>query len=729
MGYKVDFDALDTLYYSINNKAVEWSEALGGVHESVNNLAASDCITGAGAENIKSYLSEVHSMVIGLLGRIISAHADNCLLYKRAYQDNIDTSVHAVILEDELTDIIGDLHVYQNQTYSVDCQIRSALTSISDIFYNQSYRGYSTVDDDFETTKNKVKTLDKDIHSLENSHLNSDFTNTEALLEKLTAYLNTQLSKPKSYKTEFSLEQAQKDPTLQEIALAYKALSEESDAKRTALKTAGENEQARVEILQKEYEERQQTATIINWVVTGLCIVGSIAITVATCGAASPLAVALTVGAVSAGSGVIMAGTQSITSQWVETGDLSKTDWLDVGKCSLIAGVTGFVTGFVSAGVGGVVTSKLASAAVTAPLINSSSTVTRVATHVVIGSASEVASGTVSRFAGGIISTGDVEESLNQAFDPKNILFDAALGGAMSGVQGLKKPQQSYADLMSPEDAAKYRQFLEHGSTSGFTSPELKAFDKVDEALLMNRIDYDEVLSARKSAIPNSDGTLSGVQGIKKPQHNSVISNTDGTISGVQEIKKPQQSYVDLASPEDAAKLNSWNKLRENGLDINVENDILLTNKGLRPDPSTYLSDKYTKEHLAQFDDGISVLQRELEYSRYSEANGFVGVPDDNTLFVMPKKYCDKVLSKANGNLSIVERELGFPEGYFKRGGGLVRIDADDVSSSNIRIPSGNETGANDLWIPGGYTSGNVPEAVTNTISLDEVKITKLNSN
>lgn len=541
MGYKVDFDALDTLYYSINNKAVEWSEALGGVHESVNNLAASDCITGAGAENIKSYLSEVHSMVIGLLGRIISAHADNCLLYKRAYQDNIDTSVHAVILEDELTDIIGDLHVYQNQTYSVDCQIRSALTSISDIFYNQSYRGYSTVDDDFETTKNKVKTLDKDIHSLENSHLNSDFTNTEVLLEKLTAYLNTQLSKPKSYKTEFSLEQAQKDPTLQEIALAYKALSEESDAKRTALKTAGENEQARVEILQKEYEERQQTATIINWVVTGLCIVGSIAITVATCGAASPLAVALTVGAVSAGSGVIMAGTQSITSQWVETGDLSKTDWLDVGKCSLIAGVTGFVTGFVSAGVGGVVTSKLASAAVTAPLINSSSTVTRVATHVVIGSASEVASGTVSRFAGGIISTGDVDESLKQAFDPKNILFDAALGGAISGVQGLKKPQQSYADLMSPEDAAKYRQFLEHGSTSGFTSPELKAFDKVDEALLMKRIDYDEVLAARKSAITNSDGTISGVQG----------------------IKKPQQSFADLMSPEDAVRYKNWLKVRE----------------------------------------------------------------------------------------------------------------------------------------------------------------------
>lgn len=123
---------------------------------------------------------------------------------------------------------------------------------------------------------------------------------------------------------------------------------------------------------------------------------------------------------------------QSITSQWVETGDLSKTNWLDVGKCSLLGGATGFVTGFV--GAGGIITSKLAGDAVTAPLVNSSSTVTRVATHFAIGSVSEVTSGTISRFAGGMINTGDVGESLRQAFDPKSMLFDAALGGAIQGV-------------------------------------------------------------------------------------------------------------------------------------------------------------------------------------------------------------------------------------------------------------------------------------------------------
>lgn len=56
-----------------------------------------------------------------------------------------------------------------------------------------------------------------------------------------------------------------------------------------------------------------------------------------------------------------------------------------------------------------------------------------------------------------------------------------------------------------------------------------------------------------------------------------------------------------------------------------------------------------------------------------------------------------------------------------------MRIDIEDTIGLDVRIPSGNETGANDLWIPGGYTSGGVPEAVTNTIPLDNTQITKLN--
>lgn len=46
----------------------------------------------------------------------------------------------------------------------------------------------------------------------------------------------------------------------------------------------------------------------------------------------------------------------------------------------------------------------------------------------------------------------------------------------------------------------------------------------------------------------------------------------------------------------------------------------------------------------------------------------------------------------------------------------------------NLRIPSGNEAGANSHWIPGGKTDGGVPEAITDLIPNvpDNVTVYKL---
>lgn len=44
-----------------------------------------------------------------------------------------------------------------------------------------------------------------------------------------------------------------------------------------------------------------------------------------------------------------------------------------------------------------------------------------------------------------------------------------------------------------------------------------------------------------------------------------------------------------------------------------------------------------------------------------------------------------------------------------------------DISSpSGLRMPSGNEIGANLQWKPGGYTSGGIPEATINAPQLGE---------
>ncbi len=104
-----------------------------------------------------------------------------------------------------------------------------------------------------------------------------------------------------------------------------------------------------------------------------------------------------------------------------------------------------------------------------------------------------------------------------------------------------------------------------------------------------------------------------------------------------------------------------------------------------------------------------------------------IGRPDG--LFVMPKAECDRIAAKAGNNLAIYEKELGFEEGAFSAGEGMVRFDVtnfEKLKELHIRVPSGNEGGANELWLPGGYTSSGVPEAVIDQIKKSDTIMTMI---
>jgi len=156
--------------------------------------------------------------------------------------------------------------------------------------------------------------------------------------------------------------------------------------------------------------------------------------------------------------------------------------------------------------------------------------------------------------------------------------------------------------------------------------------------------------------------------------------------------------------------------------------DIINTPKGSRPNPSSYLSQDYIDAHLAQFDDGASIIMTKEQYIMYVKGNANIGIPSDGTQFVMPKNFCDEIAMKAKGDISVYEISLGFDIGHFSDGGGLVRIDINDLKGLNLRMPSGNEAGANNHWIPGGKTDGGIPEAVTDLIpnTIDNITVTEL---
>jgi hypothetical protein len=145
--------------------------------------------------------------------------------------------------------------------------------------------------------------------------------------------------------------------------------------------------------------------------------------------------------------------------------------------------------------------------------------------------------------------------------------------------------------------------------------------------------------------------------------------------------------------------VETGNSVAVTGIDQATANQILSIPKGSRPDPATYLSQSYIDSHLAPFNNGVTKIMADAP-------TGAVGPPAGT--FVMPSSVADSIIAQAGGNVNKLEQLLGLPAGSL--GTNPVRVDIS--APSGLRMPSGNEPGANSQWLPGGYTSGGIPEAV-----------------
>ena len=131
--------------------------------------------------------------------------------------------------------------------------------------------------------------------------------------------------------------------------------------------------------------------------------------------------------------------------------------------------------------------------------------------------------------------------------------------------------------------------------------------------------------------------------------------------------------------------------------------DIVAMPKGSRPDPATYLSPGYISNQLAKFQGGVTKIKA-------NRPTGTEGPPGGT--FVMPKSEADRIIAQAGGDVRKLEQLLGLNPGSL--GNAPVRVDI--ANPTGLRMPSGNEPGANSLWKPGGFTSGRIPEAVIDRV-------------
>ncbi|HEY0231261.1 MAG TPA: hypothetical protein VGC55_08410 [Dokdonella sp.] len=143
--------------------------------------------------------------------------------------------------------------------------------------------------------------------------------------------------------------------------------------------------------------------------------------------------------------------------------------------------------------------------------------------------------------------------------------------------------------------------------------------------------------------------------------------------------------------------------------------EILALPKGARPNPTEYLSPAYISDHLAQFDDGASRFMTQSNLSKYGIGQR------DGTSFVMPSREADQLLASAKGDPRALEQALGLPE-HSLDNNALVRVDIPKPKELDLRIPSGNEAGANEQWIPGGKLPTGNSEAVIDVKGIPDTR-------
>ena len=98
---------------------------------------------------------------------------------------------------------------------------------------------------------------------------------------------------------------------------------------------------------------------------------------------------------------------------------------------------------------------------------------------------------------------------------------DETAEAVASGEKLLKESQtvyESFADMMSPDDAAKYLDFLENGSKEGLTSAELAGVEKADALLVSQKVGYEDVWDLRNVGDALESGNYSSLRELMLPE-------------------------------------------------------------------------------------------------------------------------------------------------------------------------------------------------------------------
>lgn len=410
MGYKVDFQGLDYFGWGIFAQAYNWELELEDTYRKTKAIIDSTYMSGKGADEIRSYMTNVHVLLQGMILQLITLHKLNYLRYKVDYTSNIDREYHARIHQDELNTIKESLYHQGDEAMSRQEELDSVLRAVSG-FFSTTYRHADAVVEAHQAGVTALEKLDCKIQELEHRHLTNDFVETSEYISNLRSHIYSLFGRGREYKTMFSAEEYKKTETFSKILESYLAVNQKLTDESADIQRAANLDADRMRVVEQDYQDRKTKATWVKIGATTCVLLVSIPLVMGSGGTATPLVMAQV-------SGLGAMGTTTVdymADVYLKDGDLSH---MSVGDLSTTVAQESLKSG-ASAAVSTVVGGKMGD------VLNG----TKIP-PAVVGSVSEVVGGVTGRATESLMAGEEVEDILGSTFSADAIVTDAVAGGA-----------------------------------------------------------------------------------------------------------------------------------------------------------------------------------------------------------------------------------------------------------------------------------------------------------
>lgn len=336
MSYTVDYGALDNIMNIYNTVLAEWSNGISTVLAKKDLITNNNNISGNKADGMKEYLNTAYSRVNDSLGKLLEQFKESFLLYIDDYYRHIDSDISTHIEEKEICDVRTDIQEKRSKLQGIGLSAENTVKGISDLVSLPSL-DLSIPDAEMSHILAHLDEVDNDVNSLESKHSATDFTEIDAMIDTLKAFLEELIGLSREYKFVFTKEAFDTLKSVSELTIATQSASDKMAKQKDAVFAAEDSLKKRINQQQAEVELREKQA---EWVKTGLSVaIGAIsAAALVTAGPAGAIVIQSVASAVSASIG-------AAADEYVEHG-MNVQEW-NTSQIT-IHGCVGAVTGMVS---------------------------------------------------------------------------------------------------------------------------------------------------------------------------------------------------------------------------------------------------------------------------------------------------------------------------------------------------------------------------------------------